>query len=341
VKTRALARFLLRGTLGAGESYMDGDWECDALDELTAKLLRSHLEDRIPSPMSRAAEAMARFANPQTPARAKKSGSEHYERGNDLYQAMLGRTMAYSCGYWRDAVTLDEAQDAKHDLICRKLYLRDGHRVLDVGCGFGGFAKFAAERYGACVVGVTVSEVQAELARKLCAGLPVEIVVADYRDVAGTFDRIVSVGMFEHVGPLNYPRYFAALQQLLSDDGLALLHTIGTMKPSWRTDPWIHRYIFPNAVLPAASQLTRAAERHFHIEDWHNFGADYDKTLMAWAQNFDAAWPTLAARYDDRFRRMWRYYLLTCAGMFRARRNEVWQLILSKAGVDGGYRRVS
>jgi cyclopropane-fatty-acyl-phospholipid synthase len=265
----------------------------------------------------------------------------HYDIGHELYAAMLGRTMTYSCGYWRDATTLDSAQDDKHALICRKLGLRRGQRVLDIGCGWGEFLRYAAERFGVTGVGITLSPAQAASARQRCAGLPVEIHVQDYRDARGEFDRVVSVGMFEHVGPRNYPGFFDAVARLLTSDGLFLLHTIGGLRAVASTDRWIDRYIFPGAVLPSMTQVTRATEARFVIEDWHNLGADYDRTLMAWHSNFEAAWPTLQARYGDRFRRLWRYYLLTCAGAFRSRYNQLWQVVCSPAGVPGGYLRTA
>lgn len=340
-RLRALTRVLTRGTLGAGEGYVDGDWDCDALDELTARLLSANVDRRWASTalLELAGGLVAGLVNLQTRVRARRDIRAHYDAGNDLYQAMLGPTMAYSCGYWRAATTLDEAQDAKHDLICRKIGLQPAMRVLDIGCGWGAFAKFAAERYGADVVGITISPAQAEFARRRCAGLPVDIREEDYRDLTGRFDRVVSVGMFEHVGPRNYPAFFATVSRLLVPDGLFLLHSIGGRSSEHTSDPWIDRYVFPHSVLPSAAQLTRAFEGRFVMEDWHNLGADYDRTLLAWHANVEAAWPALRDRYSDRFHRMLRYYLLVCAGAFRARRNQLWQLVLSPSGVPGGYRR--
>jgi len=252
---------------------------------------------------------------------------------------MLGPTMTYSCGYWRTASTLDEAQHAKHELIAQKLGLEPGQHVLDIGCGWGEFARFAAERYGAYVTGITLSAEQSQLARRRCAGLPVAIQVRDYRELRGRFDHIVSVGMFEHVGPRNYRTFFETAAGLLKPGGLLLLHTIGGLVSTDSTDPWIDRYVFPDAVLPSAAELTRAFEGTFVLEDWHSFGADYDRTLMTWQRRLARAWPALDRRDDGRFRRLWRYYLLTCAGSFRARHNQLWQLVLSPTGVPDGYRR--
>lgn len=340
-KERALNRMLLLGTLGAGEAYVDGDWECERLDELAARLLTSGIDERwdalsLLSPR----RILAGVFNLQSRARARRNVKAHYDLGNQLYTAMLGPTMAYSCGYWRGAKTLEEAQNGKYELACRKLSLRPGQRVLDIGCGWGGFARYAAERHGVHVVGITISEAQADYAKQRCAGLPVEILLRDYRDIRDRFDRIVSIGMFEHVGPKNYREYFGSVRLNLASDGLFLLHTIGRLRPvRSMTNAWMARYIFPNGVVPAASQILRSAEDLFVLEDWHNFGSDYDKTLMAWHANFTSAWPALEERYGERFRRMWRYYLLTCAGSFRARRTQLWQIVFSKHGIPGGYVR--
>ena len=261
----------------------------------------------------------------------------HYDLGNDLFRAMLDTRAIYSCGYWRRARTLDEAQEAKLELIARKLALEPGMRVLDVGCGWGGAARFFAERYGVEVVGVTISREQARFASELCRGVPVSIQRKDYRSIHGHFDRAYSIGMFEHVGWQNHRACLAAVHAHLDRDGLFLLHTIGALISSRYGDGWMERYIFPNYLLPSAAQIASASEGLFVIEDWHNFGPDYDATLLAWHRNFERAWPRLAARYGEPFRRMWRYYLLTSAGGFRARRNQLWQIVLSPRGVEGGY----
>jgi cyclopropane-fatty-acyl-phospholipid synthase len=250
---------------------------------------------------------------------------------------MLDTRMVYSCGYWREARTLEAAQEAKLDLICRKLGLKEGDRLLDIGCGWGGLAKFAAERYGATVVGLTVSKEQAALARERCKGLPIEIRVQDYRTLSERFDHIASVGMFEHVGVKNYRTYFEVARRCLKEEGLFLLHTIGGNRSVRSVEPWIGKYIFPGGMLPSVAQIGAGIERLFVMEDWHNFGSYYDTTLLAWWHNFDAAWPALRAKYGERFYRMWKYYLLICAGTFRARHSELWQIVLSPHGVPGGY----
>jgi cyclopropane-fatty-acyl-phospholipid synthase len=335
---RLFARVLAEGSLGLGESYMDGWWECERLDAFFHRVLAAELDTRV-EPWKDALRVLrARLLNLQRPGRAFEIGRHHYDIGNDLFARMLDARMIYSCGYWKDATTLDAAQEAKLDLVCRKLALAPGMRVLDIGCGWGGAAKFAAERYGVSVVGATVSAEQAHHARTLCAGLDVEILLEDYRTLRGTFDRVLSIGMFEHVGVKNYDTFMRTVRARLADDGLFLLHTIGANRSNRKNDPWTERYIFPNSMLPSARQIAAAVEGVFVLEDWHGFGPDYDRTLMAWHANVERAWPDLPARYDERFRRMWRYFLLSSAGGFRARKNQLWQLVLSPHGVPGGYR---
>lgn len=334
---RLFARVFAEGSLGLGEGYMDGWWDTEDLAELFHRLLRVGLDRHVRPWRDLPRALLAMLMNLQTPGRSYRVGEQHYDIGNALYQHMLGRYLVYSCGYWREAEGLDDAQVAKMDLICRKLGIERGMRVLDIGCGWGEQARFVAERYGAEVVGVTISREQAEYGRRLCEGLPVDIRLQDYRAVDETFDRILSIGMFEHVGYKNYPTFMEVCARCLRDDGLCLLHTIGGNRSRATTDRWIARYIFPNSMIPSALQITDAAEGRFVIEDWHNFGTDYDHTLCAWFRNFDAHWPELADHYGERFYRMWSYYLLSCAGSFRARKNQLWQIVLSPNGVPGGY----
>lgn len=335
---RVFARAFAHGTLGFGESYMDGDWDAEDVPGLLRRLLAARLDEQLHNAETLLLWMRARFLNLQRGQRAYTIGRRHYDLGNDLFAAMLGRRLVYSCGYWASAEDLDTAQQAKLDLICRKLQLRPGMRVLDIGCGWGEALKYAAEHYGVSGVGVTVSGQQADYARKLCAGLPIEIRLQDYRDLHEQFDAVFSIGMFEHVGARNYGHYFDVVRRCLAPDGLSLLHTIGTNQVPDRPDPWIERYIFPNSQVPAMSQIARALETKFVVEDWHNFGADYERTLLAWLANFDTAWPSLAAQYDERFRRMWRFYLAASAASFHTRRDQLWQITLSPQGVCGGYR---
>ena len=335
---RLFARVFAHGSLGLGEAYMDGWWDADGVDEFLCHVVRAELGERVAVLQSVARWLLGHLVNLQSVRRAFVVGERHYDRGNDLFERMLDSRMIYSCGYWKDAVTLEQAQEEKLDLACRKLGLQPGMRLLDIGCGWGGMAKYAAERYGASVVGITVSREQAEYARKACAGLPVEIRVEDYRAHRGRYDRVVSIGMFEHVGHRNYRTYMKAVRELMIPEGLFLLHSIGRNYSLTRTDPWIEKYIFPNSMVPSPVQIAAAAARVFVIEDWHNFGADYDRTLMAWSENFERAWPELAERYGERFHRMWHFYLMAAAASFRTRDNQLFQILLSPRGVPGGVR---
>ncbi|KAB8189469.1 cyclopropane fatty acyl phospholipid synthase [Lysobacter maris] len=334
---RFYARVIAQGSLGLGESYMDHWWEVASLDGMLARLMRARLDRRVMGWQAALDRWRGRWFNQQTRRRSREVGRRHYDLGNDLYRAMLGKRLVYSCGYWRGVGDLDSAQVAKLDLVCRKLGLAPGMRVLDIGCGWGEMLKFAVERHGVEGVGITISQEQAAFARELCAGLPIEIRLQDYRDVDERFDRVISIGMFEHVGHANYPTFMDRVRRCLRDDGLCLLHTIGGNLTRHVTDPWIARYIFPNSMLPSPSQVAAAVEGRLVIEDWHNFGADYDRTLQAWRDNVERAWNRLPARYDERFRRMWRFYLAGSMATFRTRNAQLWQLVLSPHGVPGGY----
>lgn len=330
------------GSLGFAEAYLQGWWDTDQLDELITRALNANLHRQIPK-LGRLALLKALLSaailNKQNPQRAFEVGRAHYDIGNDLYRRMLDSRMIYSCGYWAQANNLEDAQYQKLDLICRKLELAPGMRLLDIGCGWGGLAEFAARHYGVDVVGITISREQQAMARERCAGLPVDIRLIDYRALGGTFDRIVSVGMFEHVGQKNYHTYFDTVRRLLTDDGLFLLHTIGADRSQQEVDPFLEKYIFPNGEIPSRRAINENSLNLLRLEDWHNFGPDYDRTLMAWWHNFDTAWPELEDRYDQgHFYRMWKYYLLCCAGYFRSRKGQLWQLVYSKRESMREYR---
>ena len=332
-------RVLAGGSLALGESYMDGWWDCPGLDELFYRILRAGLDQKVKHRTWLIDALEARLINRQKPSRAYHVGKHHYDRDIHLYRHMLDDRLIYSCGFWQTATTLAQAQDNKLELICRKLELQPGMRVLDIGCGWGGTAGFIAERYDVEVVGVTVSDRQATYAKEQCRGLPVDIRLQDYRKIDETFDRVLSIGMFEHVGYKNYAGFMRIVRNCLKDDeSLFLLHTIGSNRSGAVNDPWFERYIFPNSMLPSARQICAALERVFVLEDWHSFGPDYDRTLMQWFRNFHGNWDILSRTCDERFYRMWKYYLLSCAGSFRARKNQLWQLVLSPKGVLRGYR---
>lgn len=335
---RFFQRILSHGSLGAGESYMDGWWEVDALDEF---FFRVHRIDPYHSFRSLSTGWLAlkgRILNRQSERRSRRVAQEHYDLGNDIYEPMLGRRMQYTCAYWKNAKTLDEAQESKLHLICRKLQLKAGMKVLELGCGFGGLSHFMASEYGCEVVSYNISKEQVAYARRLCHGLPVRIEEKDYREAANEqnlFDRVAAVGLCEHIGHRNYRGFLELAYNSLTDRGLFLLHTIGGNESVTSTDPWIDRYIFPNGMIPSLGQLGRAMEGLWVVEDLHNFGPDYDRTLLGWWQNFERAWPSLAAKYGERFYRMWKFYIMGSAGSFRARKLQLWQFVLSKGDIAG------
>ena len=338
---RLYRRILVHGTLGLGEAYMEGWWDCESIDEMCFRSLRGYLYKHLARNFRVILAAVNSVViNLQSRNRAGHVGKQHYDLGNDFFEAMLDPAMQYSCAYFQNTVDLVEAQRLKMELICRKLALHPGMRLLDIGCGWGGLAKYAARQYGCAVIGVTISKEQQRYAENSCRGLPIEIRLQDYRDISEPFDRVVSVGMMEHVGYKNYRHYMEIAGRCLKTEGLFLCHTIGASRSSIHADPWITKYIFPNSILPSASQVARTAEGIFILEDVHNFGAHYDFTLLAWEDRFRRSWKLFQSRYGERFYRMWRFYLLSCAGAFRARRIQLFQFIFSKGGLPGGYSSI-
>lgn len=331
-------------SLGAGESYMAGYWEADRLDEFFFRILRGFDYKELYHFTTLFKFWLKSFLiNLQSPRFSKKVAEKHYNIDNELYAAMLGPSMAYTCGYWRNATDLDQAQYHKYDLICRKLQLRPGEKVLELGCGFGGFAKYAAEKFGVSMISINISSEQMKYARQICKDLPIQLVECDYRDVKTynpkriKFDKIVSIGLCEHIGYDNYRNFFNIASDNLKENGLFLLHTIAKNLSTRFADPWIQKYIFPNGMLPTLKILSDIAEPFFVTEDVHNISADYDKTLMSWNENFVKAWPRLSPRHDQEFYRMWQYYLLSCAGGFRARSMQLYQFVFSPKGEIYGY----
>jgi len=331
---RFYERMLKDRNLGLGESYMEGWWDCEHVDEMICHLLRSGIEEKIRENLRYLVHFLpAILINLQSGSRTRMIARHHYDLDNDLFLSFLDPYNQYSCGYFEATDDLNEAQQKKLELICAKLNLEAADHILDIGCGWGGFARFAAEKIGCTITGVNISKEQLRYARKFCDGLPVQFEECDYRFLKGQFDKIVSVGMFEHVGCKNYHTFMKVAHGCLKDDGIFLLHTIGGNISRIRCDPWMTKYIFPNGMLPSIAQIGKAAEGLFVIEDWHNLGPHYAKTLMAWNQNFQQAWPELKKRYDAKFKRMWEYYFLSCAGAFRAREIQVWQIVMTKSGV--------
>jgi cyclopropane-fatty-acyl-phospholipid synthase len=339
---RFYERVLRETTLGLGESYMDCWWDCEAIDQLVDRLLVARLDTMVKGNWKLTAHILrARLLNLQSVSRAYEVGRRHYDLGNELYCAMLDRRLNYTCGYWKNATNLDDAQEAKLELVCQKIGVKPGMRILEIGCGFGAFAKYAAEKYGAEVLGLTVSKEQVALGMQMCKGLPVELRLQDYRQVQGKYDAVISIGVMEHIGYKNYHTYMEVVNRCLKEGGIAFVHTIGGNESAAIGEPWSHKYIFPNGMLPSISQLGAAIEDHFVMEDWHNFGPYYDPTLMAWHARFEQAWPQLKSQYDDRFYRMWRYYLLTSAGAFRSRNQQLWQIVMTRPGTPQPACRVS
>ena len=339
---RLFPRVLRHTALGLGESYMDGWWDSPALDQFFERVLRAQLDEKIRGDLLIQWKLFkTKIFNLQNSRHAYQVGKVHYDIGNDLFTAMLDKRLCYSCAYWKDAHNLDQAQEAKLELICRKLQLQPGMKVLELACDWGSFAKYAAEKYGAEVTGLTISEAQIKLARKLCKGLPVTLKLADYRTAQGKYDRVLSIGALEHVGYKNYREYMRVTDRCLKEDGISLIQTIGGNISSTTANAWTTKYIFPNGMIPSIAQLGKAMEGLFIMEDWHNFGTDYDKTLLAWYANFEAAWPKLKDKYGERFRRMWRYYLLSSAAGFRARQSQLWQFVITKPGSRQPQCRIS
>ena len=329
---RLWSRVLRDGHLGLGEAYVDGWWDSPSVEECMTRLLRARLDRELRSNWPLLAYAVkGRLFNLQL-TNPFEVAERHYDIGNDLYEAMLDRRMAYTCAYWNGADGLDAAQEAKLHLVCRKLGLKPGMKVLELGCGWCSFAAFAAEHYGVSVVGYNVSKEQVAWGREKYGHLPIELRLDDYRRANGSYDAIVSIGLMEHVGPKNYRAYMELVDRCLAPDGVAFVHTIGSNRTREHTDPWFDRYIFPNAVFPTLGRLCDAMEEILVPEDVHNIGEHYDPTLMAWWQRFDAAWPSLRAKYGDPFYRMWKYYLLCSAGTFRSRFLQLYQVVMTRQG---------
>jgi len=352
-------RFFLRvwanGSIGLGESYMEGWWDCEDLEGFFFRIIDAKLYNKVKGWRFAFNLIKAKLINRQTKNRSMRVAKMHYNLSNEMYSAMLGETMAYTCAYWKQAKNLDEAQYAKYDLICRKLDIKADDRILELGSGWGGFAKYASEKYGCHIVTVNIAKEQVKYARNICDDKLVSVCLCDYRDrdvynpAGEKYDKIVSIGLCEHVGPKNYRSWFRLVFDQLKDRGLFLLHSIGSDRTKYISDSWIDKYIFPNGIIPSTLTLSRAMDGIFVMEDWHNFGSDYHLTLMEWFKNFDHYWKvkeksnadlgiSLKNISKDTFYRMLKYYLLSCAGCFRSRENSLWQIVMSKNGILGGYK---
>lgn len=327
-------RFLKEGLFGLGEEYIKGNWQVERLDELIVHLIENYAHTQSKWNIRILAYlAHSVLFNPQSGRGAFVVGERHYDLGNDLYRAMLDSSMSYTCGVWRGGQSLEDAQRMKLRTICEKLELSPGMRVLDIGCGWGNFAELAAQEYGARVVGLTISKEQAQFARERCKDLPVEIRLQDYREFSEPVDRVVSIEMIEAVGRKNLGRFYDTITRSLAPGGLFVLQAISAESFNSRSNVfldqyvlWLLRHIFPNGYLPRPSDLVGPLTKGFSVEHQESFGHDYARTLLAWKENFDRNWPSLKAKYGERFWRIWQYYLQGCRAFFLTGRCNVYQL---------------
>lgn len=338
-REEAFPRFFAYGSLGMGESYMDGWWDCDQLDELFNRISRADLQSKLQL-TDLLLGLQARLMNIKEYGAATGGGNQHYDLGRELYRRMLDKRMMYSCAYWMNAKTLDQAQEHKLDLIARKLRLRPGMKVLDIGCGWGGAIHYFAERYGVEGVAVTLSLDQRNAARELCSDYPVDIRLQDFREVDEMFDCSYSIDMFGHLGRKDYRTYMEVVKRNLRPGGLHLVQTVGCEK-SAKPDPWVDRYIFPGGRIPSAKEIMEAAYGVLVLDDWHSFTKDYDRTFMTWHANLNSAWEDLDGDYDEQMKRMWRFYLMSFAGVFRSGFSQLWQIVfaLTHSGSSSDYAR--
>jgi len=346
-------RSAMRGSLGFGESYMEGIWDVDSIDALFRRIIRMNITRSSLVSINRLyLNIKSRLTNLQTRLGSLAIAETHYDLDHRLYELFLGPYNQYTCCFFNKAQTLPEAEIEKLEMICDKLDLREGDKVLDIGCGWGGFARYAAETRGCRVTGVSISKEQIAYARRYTEGLPVDIINCDYRDLperfdAGHFDKVVIIGMIEHVGYKNYRKLVNIVHRAIKDDGMFLLHTIGNSSRTTVGDPWMEKYIFRNSMLPAMSQLADAFEGVFVVQDWENYGHYYAPTLAAWQNNFETNWPQIEAietehRFDEKFRRMFNYYFLSCKAGFETDHINLWQIVMTKEGLDSMvYPRVN
>lgn len=348
---RFYKRILTGGVLGFAEAYIEGWIDCEQMDELIARLLQAGIKQKLKNNWRLMLHLFqSQIFNLQALSRASQVADAHYNLSNRFYEYMLGESMAYTAAYYKNATSLDEAQYAKYDLVCRKLQLKPGETVLELGCGWGGFARYAAEHYGCRMVSVNISKQQVRYAKELCRQWPVAVFRCDYRDEACynpdkiRFDKAVSIGMAEHVGPKNHRRLFGTVFRQLKPNGLFLLHTIGSDRSLTACEPFTHKYIFPNSVIPSLKQLSSAAEGWFVTEDLQNFGKYYFNTLKEWYTNVKSNWQSIQAldytKFNSRFDRIWSFYLLGGMGMAKSKANHLWQIVFSGKAYRDLYEAV-
>ena len=321
-----------QGLLGLGESYMDGWWECERVDILIYKFLTGRLDEYLPIHLHNILNLFsAKLLSLKPDHVSLTSGNKEHEIGYDIFAVMLDNYMQYSCGLWREGTSLDEAQTAKLQMICEKLQLSPGMRILDLGCGWGGTAEYMARHYGVYVEGITDSTEQQKVAQARCRDLDVTIMLGDFHDcIDDQFDRIISLGTLQNIELRNYQAFFKRIANSLNPDGRCLLQSIGKDQFVNHVGLWINKYIFPRGCLPSEEQIVRSTQPYLHIEDWINLGGDYDKTFMSWEKRINDAWPELKDNYSPRFKRMLDYYLCSCAGFLRAKKLNMWQMVFSR-----------
>ena len=347
-------RVLSHGSLGLGESYMEGWWDCEQLDELIYKFLVAGAREKFEFTFPMVLQYIkCKLLNPQTVKKSRRVALHHYDIDIEMWESMLGKSMAYSCGYWKNANTLDESQEAKYELLFQKLNINGGSRLLDMGSGWGGLAKYLAEVHGCDVVCVNISSEQINYSRKSCTGLPIKFYMCDYRDTHiynpknEPFDAVISLGLGEHVGPKNHRSWFKLVSKMLNNGGIFFSHACGSNVSREVGDPWIDKYIFPGSKLPSVSQWSSASEGLFVMEDWHNLGINYVKTLESWYMNFVNYWNQpntklrhVLAKEDHKFFLMMEYYLQSCKALFRSRKVQLWQAVFSKGERYKGYQPI-
>ena len=323
---------LTQGSLGLGEAYLRGWWTCNDLEELSYRLIQSGLyKASLLLPLPLVADLVHATFNQQSKEKSLRVAVQHYSLGNDIFLSFLGSYHNYSCGYYLETDDLDEAQRLKLEKGCRLLDLRPGDRVLDVGGGWGEFARYAATHHGCQVTSINIADEQIKFAKEYCKDASVEVRRCDYRDITGRFDKIMVMAMLTHVGYKNYRQFMEIMARCLEPGGMMLIESVGGHKSMKNCEPWINRYIFPGGVLPSLRQIDAAIAGLFSRKVLDEFGSSYVHTLRAWNRNFLQAWPAHQCRYDERVRLMFEYFFQTVAGAFRAGYLLHWHILLQKA----------
>lgn len=330
-------KLLKHGEIGLGESYVDKDWDSNNLEETLYNLIinQKKIENAIikNSPNLIIKKLLDIPSDIFSTDNTKNDIKFHYDIGNKLYENMLGKSMLYSCAYfYKQGLSLDEAQYAKLDLIAKKLNLKEGMRVLDIGCGFGTAAIYLSKKFNVNILGISLSKEQINYFNSIYTGTQVQVIYKDYRELTrehnNSYDCIYSIGMFEHIGINNHIDYYNKCFKLLKTNGTMLIHTIVSNKRLYSHNSWITKYIFPGAELPHISDFTKKYTDNWLLQDLQCIGKSYSKTLLAWKKNINDS--SVFNNYDDKFKRTWNYYLLLCSAAFRAREITVFQLVYFK-----------